>query len=123
MKNGAKFRVVKVGLPEEEKKRLAVRLLTLEAEHDEKIDSLETAGIEADNLRIDLLRIALDLLGVPADNTVELAEKHGQEAYDRIDCICRDMFGSRWSDTEKTPKEIEKFVEWVVEVVHEPKLN
>ena len=110
--------------PRLEPKTLAVRLLTLDAQHDQKIDKLEKCGIDASALRFnDLLDVALDLLGVPADNTSEMRERYGQKAYDRPDVICRDCFYNRWGETKKNQKGIGEFVEWVIHLVDSPNRN
>jgi hypothetical protein len=123
MKNEAKQKRMTIMTPDHNLKKFAVRLLELETEHDEKIDKLETSGIEADPLRVDLLEVALDMLGVPPDNTVEMHEAHGQECYDRPDCFCRDLFGRRWGQTEKTKKGIQCYVDWIVHELEFPARN
>jgi hypothetical protein len=104
-------------------KKYAVAILKAEAEHDKKMDKLQKADLTVDNFRVDLLDIVLDMLGVPADNSSEMRETYGQEGYDRPDCICRDCFGSRWSETIKTEKGIREFVDWVVQMAEFPARN
>jgi hypothetical protein len=123
MKKGANQKC-RIGLSSKDGlKKYAIAILKAEAEHDKKMDKLAKADFPADKLRVDLLDIVLDMLGVPADNTVEMRQAFGQEAYDRPDCICRDCFGSRWSETEKTEKGIREFVDWVIQMAEFPARN
>jgi hypothetical protein len=51
---------------------------------------------EDDLLSVPLDDIALDLLGVPQDNTLEMYEKYGELAYERPETFCRGYFTDVW---------------------------
>ncbi|MBN1889174.1 MAG: hypothetical protein JW850_14370 [Thermoflexales bacterium] len=71
---------------------ILVRLLLIEAEHDEKLKQHEEA-INDEYWNIDLIEVVLDAIGVPADNSVELKMN-----FDHPDFFCRDWFYHKWGD-------------------------
>jgi hypothetical protein len=112
-----------INFPLNQNRKFAIRILQHEAQHDEKMDRVDESGIDTAPWRIDLIDVALDILGVPADNTVELIDKHGQSAYDQPGVFCRDYFYQRWGEAEKTQKGIQRYVDWVLQELELPTRN
>jgi hypothetical protein len=102
-------------------RQFCIRLLQKDFEHNSQIEAMEAAvpGLELEQLKISLLDIVLDMLGVPEDNTCELMEKDGQAALNDPNLFCRDCFTEKWCETESEDK-IRDFVHWVVnQMTHE----
>jgi len=99
-----------------------IKLLKLE-QHLETIDSLLDAAIggtiwwPVDKDIDSPFEIALDMLGVPADNTVELDKKYGDKACERQDYFCRDSYYWDWGELKGDPNRIEKFIKQVADRV------
>ena len=55
------------------------------------MNKIRNAGLDPENLQIDLVQVVLDELGVPEDNSVLVNENHP-------DFVCRDLFTNRWFD-------------------------
>lgn len=93
-------------------------LLEIEAMHSRRIWDMErVSGMEMDKLQIDLLDVALDLLGVPPDNTIQQEEKYGHQGMlKRDDTFCRDLFCERWSEIVDSgnTEEVAAFPRWVI---------
>lgn len=50
---------------------LLIRLIQVHYEHNQKIDAMEKVGIKLDALRIDVLTIALDGMGIPPEDQLD----------------------------------------------------
>jgi len=75
---------------------VVVKILQNEAELNQFVHKLRLSGLELTNgLDTDLLDVALDLLGIPTDDTLES---------DSDDAFCRDWFYDTWFDCKRNPK-------------------
>ncbi len=77
-----------------------IALLQLEADHDTRVEALEKAtGGDCDNLRINLIDVILDIMGVPKDNTTDFDLSEVPDWPEG--CFCRDWLHELWDDAKK----------------------
>ena len=97
---------------------IILKILSLEFQQHDIIYALEElVGGECPNLYMEhIFDIALDLMGVPPDNTVETnADSIANETGQWPDhAFCRDCFSEKWDETDhSSPVAINQYIKWV----------
>jgi hypothetical protein len=90
------------------KKEIAEKLVEEQCKISSFNDKLEELGIRIELPMCDLVDFALDVLGVPKDNTVETMGKNNNIPTDKT--FCRDYFFDALFDNEYSAKEYVEFV-------------
>ena len=89
-------------------KEIAKKLLKKHKKHWEKIDSIERTGVELpESLKVDLLSLVLDIIGVPKDTTT--TTKKDTDSY-----YCRDHFWDVYSNMD-----VEDFINYADSCIEE----
>jgi hypothetical protein len=108
----------------QETDRHLVRLLQLQASYSKKVDQLLDIGVDLDSqfdvIQLNLLDVALDMLGVPADNSGKWDPADGdKEAVVPDWLFCRDWFTETFFDTvnEGTALECMAYIESTREMI------
>ncbi|SKA72584.1 hypothetical protein SAMN02745704_00450 [Paucidesulfovibrio gracilis DSM 16080] len=94
------------------KDEIAVKLLQIGFSHDQQIEAIGELGFDCSYFSIsdNLEELALDVIGIPSDNTVELIKQYGEEeGMAHPDLFCRDWYTNVIYETMKTGSEIEAF--------------
>jgi hypothetical protein len=101
-----------------EEDKYIIRLLQIRARYAKKVEQLLEVGITLDEefgaFEDDLLHLALDMLGVPADNSLEWEPADGdKQAIVPDSLFCRDWFTDTFYDTvaEGTALECEAYIQ------------
>jgi hypothetical protein len=82
-----------------ERDKHVLRLLELQFKYSQRIDELANVGVDLGKLVIDLnlLHLALDMLGVPADTSLKyFGWDHEPNASPPDDLFCRDAFSAEF---------------------------
>lgn len=92
--------------------KLAKELYEIHKSHWDMIDKIEQTGIELpENLKVDLIDIVLDILGVPKENSSEAIK-------DTDDYYCRDFYWDMCIEMNA-----DDFIDYVKECVEEYKME
>lgn len=86
------------------KKDIAIKLLKMQKHLDLQLDSLSHVGCEL-TIKIDTLDLALDVLGIPEDNTLEVGLFSNKT-------FCRDKFYDVFYDNDDIEKMIPILERW-----------
>lgn len=97
-------------------KEMATRIMIVY----EKLDILERgasdANIDLDIGFCDLMDIALDIIGIPQDNTIEYSDEIYASTTWPEGAFCRDYATHTWDECEGAEDFIEKMIEWKREI-------
>lgn len=90
----------------QEDDRHIIRLLQLQASYSQKVEQFSSPGLELNEalnvIDLNLLQLALDMLGVPADNSLEWSdEERILGATPPNGFFCRDWYVNSFDDTVK----------------------
>jgi len=103
-------------------REVVIALLEKEIEVEAGEDTLRESGVDIDGIpRIYGLSVALDLLGIPPDNTVEMWRKYGDPNVTRVvpyGTFCRDGYYFMWDEIVEPgtgDQDVEGYIERVLE--------
>lgn len=94
------------------KNEIVKELLKRQKEFDDFIERLSAVDVQI-NFEIDLLELALDIMGVPADNTAEKPESFAIASNTNVwpeDLYCRDWAINSWFEQDQ---DVDNFISYV----------
>lgn len=103
-------------------RKFATAVLVVDITHNRKMQKLDGTVVDPDRLYVDLVKIVLDAVGVPPDNTVRQSKLHGDLAWDHPDTFCRDWLTDEWHSRTSLTADITipleqvatEFIVWVL---------